>query len=1135
MFLLFGVAAAITGFVALCLFFFKATRKTYPGFGHWTTGVMFLALGYLLYALRGLIPLWITVFLGNYAFSLGMVLHLDGIRRFLGLEPASRLWYALPVAVLAGLALFYFQWDSPTWRGLVGAIALTAVHWTMAALLFRGSISPRSTFYKVIISLLSFAGFLILVRAAWLVSASNSDLLFKAPLELAFFISFIVLHLGENLSLIMLNAERMESELLQARDDLAQTVVGLEEALLHQQQAEESLRESEEKYRTFFDTSRDAVFMTTLDGQFIDFNDVAVETLGYAKSQRQEVLGRQVSEFYAYPDQREAHAALVAEIGFSKDYPVDLRRQDGTIIHTLITTVARKDPEGNVIGFQGTVRDITDRMRAQEALRESEQRLSLALAGADFGIWEWNLVSGKAVWDERSLSVLGYESNEFEPNLQNWKKLVHPEDWPRVSESLNLHLAGKLPTFEVEYRIMNKSGDWQWALARGNVSAVDEEGKPTRMAGVFADITERKKTEEGLRNSEDKYRFLAEHASDLIWTLDLNLRTTFVTPSVEKVLGFTPEERMLQQVEDQLTPESLDFARQRLFEELSIEREQGIQEDKSVLVELDYYHKNGSIVCLQTAVTLIRDEKGIPIGLHGISRDVTELKRTQEALKGSEEKYRTVVEEAFDGVFVQNGTVITFANSRLHEMLGYEPGELEGLDHWLVYHPYYQDIIRERAQARLRGESVPQRYEVALLRKDGTTLPGEINAKIILFENEPGIQVWIRDLTEQKLMEQRLVEVQKMEAIGTLTGGIAHDFNNILTIMNGFTEMILLETAEDDDRREDLHKILETGRKGADLVQRLLALSRKGDSNPQPLNLNLVVENSRKLLERTFPKMIQIKTVLEKDLGMVNADNAQVEQILMNLCINAKEAMPDGGRLRMETRRVSVDEDYCSAHAGARPGPYVLIEISDTGTGMSKETRDRIFDPFFTTKGWDFKKGTGLGLSVAKGIVEQHSGWITCQSEPGKGTAFSIYFPLIEESPPVQKTESLAETFPSGESILLVDDEEYVRDLGKRILERAGYTVINAANGKEALEIYAREQSNIGLVVLDLVMPEMGGEKCLKELLKINPYVKVVVSSGHSLTPEERDHLGAYAKGFVNKPYEMKQFLDVVKEVLASE
>ncbi len=227
-----------------------------------------------------------------------------------------------------------------------------------------------------------------------------------------------------------------------------------------------------------------------------------------------------------------------------------------------------------------------------------------------------------------------------------------------------------------------------------------------------------------------------------------------------------------------------------------------------------------------------------------------------------------------------------------------------------------------------------------------------------------------------------------------------------------------------------------------------------------------------------------------------------------------------------------MDEDYCRLHAGAKPGRHVLIEVSDTGTGMSKETMDRIFDPFFTTKGWDFRKGTGLGLSVVKGIAEQHGGWITCQSEPGKGTVFMVYFPVIKAAPAVRKPEPSADTFTGTPKILLVDDEEHVRDLGKRILEHAGYMVITAGNGKEAVEIYSREQADIALVVLDLVMPKMGGEKCLDELIKINPHVKVIISTGRSLDSQERLHLGSLARGFVNKPYEVGQMAQAVKAVL---
>jgi CheY-like chemotaxis protein len=244
------------------------------------------------------------------------------------------------------------------------------------------------------------------------------------------------------------------------------------------------------------------------------------------------------------------------------------------------------------------------------------------------------------------------------------------------------------------------------------------------------------------------------------------------------------------------------------------------------------------------------------------------------------------------------------------------------------------------------------------------------------------------------------------------------------------------------------------------------------------------------------------------------------------------EAMPEGGRLKIETGYTSIDEHYCRSHPVAKPGGHVLIEISDTGTGMNKEIMEKIFDPFFTTKGWDFNKGTGLGLSSARGIVEQHGGWITCESEKSKGTTFRVYFPAVDGPPTVGTAEPANEIVTSGEKILLVDDEELVRDLGKRILERGGYTTITTADGKEALEIYARERSNIALVVLDLVMPHMGGEKCLEELLKIDPHVKVIVSTGRSLDARERLHIGSRVCGFVSKPYQVSQMVKTVKGAL---
>ena len=395
------------------------------------------------------------------------------------------------------------------------------------------------------------------------------------------------------------------------------------------------------------------------------------------------------------------------------------------------------------------------------------------------------------------------------------------------------------------------------------------------------------------------------------------------------------------------------------------------------------------------------------------------------------------------------------------------------------------------------------------------------------------------DITERKRAEQerddlraQLLQAQKMEAIGTLTGGIAHDFNNLLTIINGYAEMLLLDKTEDDPSYEDLQKIIKSGRKGAEMVQRLLAFSRQGEINPQPMDVGRLVHQTERLLKRTLPKMIEIETIVSEDVGIINADAGQIEQVVMNLFMNAKEAMPEGGRLTILVRKSTLDDDYCRSYLGIKPGDYVLLAVSDTGKGMDQETMRRIFDPFFTTRGWDSRKGTGLGLSLTKGLVEQHGGWITCYSEPGLGTTFKVYLPVMIASEQPEEPERAPAPAVGSETILLVDDEEHVRDLGSRLLARSGYTVITARNGREALEIYANEQGSISLVILDLIMPEMGGSKCLEELLKINPEAKVIISSGYSLGTQERSTVAATAKAFVDKPYEMQQLLTAVRNVL---
>ena len=330
--------------------------------------------------------------------------------------------------------------------------------------------------------------------------------------------------------------------------------------------------------------------------------------------------------------------------------------------------------------------------------------------------------------------------------------------------------------------------------------------------------------------------------------------------------------------------------------------------------------------------------------------------------------------------------------------------------------------------------------------------------------------------------------------------------------------------------RADLQKINESARRGAELVQRLLTFSRKTEIKPKPLNLNHRINEMRKMLERVIPKMIDIELILSNDLAAISGDSTQVDQVLMNLAVNARDAMPDGGKFIVETANIILDEGYAETHLDAKSGRYVLLVVTDTGAGMDTDTLEHIFEPFYTTKGMG--EGTGLGLATVHGIVQQHGGHIRCYSEPGAGTIFKIYFPALVSD--VEREETSIRPMPRGgsETILLVDDEKLIRDLGSRILAEAGYKVVTATDGKDALEIYQARRTEIALVLLDLIMPQMGGKQCLEGLLRLNPAAKVVIASGYSADGPTKDALAAGAKGFVNKPYDSRQLMEVVRGVL---
>jgi two-component system, cell cycle sensor histidine kinase and response regulator CckA len=544
-------------------------------------------------------------------------------------------------------------------------------------------------------------------------------------------------------------------------------------------------------------------------------------------------------------------------------------------------------------------------------------------------------------------------------------------------------------------------------------------------------------------------------------------------------------------------------------------------------------YADGTVGYIIVRFLIVQDAHGRTVKTYGVNQDITDRRQTEEALKERDKEYRTLFEDSIDGVYsvLRDGT-ITDANPSFCELFEYTREEMIGKD---IRELYLDPADRLKFQKEIEKKGFVKDYEVKFRKRDGTEVDCLLSSSVHYGKdgNISGYRGILRDLTVRKALHRQLQQAQKMEAVGTLAGGVAHDFNNILQVVLGYSELLLLEEQVPKRFRDDLAKINLAARNGADLVQQLLTFSRKTETKPLHLNLNGRIEQLQKMLSRTISRMIEMDLVLTDDLWSINADPTQVDQVLMNLAVNARDAMPEGGKLVIETKNVTLGEDYSRVHLGVKPGSYVLLSVSDTGQGMDKETVQHIFEPFFTTKGPG--EGTGLGLATVYGIVKQHDGYITCYSEPGSGTTFRLYFPALGTDD--QPIETASRDLPRGgsETILLVDDEEFIRDLGSRILTNAGYKVFTASNGKEALEVYHKQADEIALVILDLIMPEMAGKQCLEGLLELDPAIKIVIASGYSANGPTKEALSAGAKGFVNKPYDIRQVLEVVRTVLDGE
>jgi two-component system cell cycle sensor histidine kinase/response regulator CckA len=739
--------------------------------------------------------------------------------------------------------------------------------------------------------------------------------------------------------------------------------------------AQMSLKESEERYRALVEHAGDAILVAQ-DGLIQFINPRATETLGRSA---EELSGRPFIDFI-HPDDR----ALVSSCHFKRlagepvpeVYPFRVIDKEGNTRWVEINAAP--------IAWNGRpatlnfLRDITARTEAEQELTNALSLLSATLDATADGILVVDR-QGKITSFNRTFLEMWRIPEEIIRSRDDDQALAF------VLEQLQEPDLFLSKVRELYARPEAESHD---VLHFKDGRVFERFSRPQRQGSAvvgrvwsFRDVTERYRAQQALATSEQRYRLLAENATDVIWTMDLDLRFTYLSPSVQRLRGYSVEEALSQGLEEILTPASYRAAMEALWDELETESESASpsREPRSRTLELEQRCKDGSTVWTESTITFLRDADGKPTGILGVTRDVSRRKEVEGHLRATREQ---------------------------------------------------------------------------------------------------------------------LFHAQKMEAIGRLAGGIAHDFNNLLTVVDGYAQLSLAGLEEGSRLRKHLELISEASNKASGLTKQLLAFSRRQVMEMQVLDLNAVLRRLEAMLRPLLGKDIELAIVAAEGIGRVRADPTQVQQVILNLAANAKDAMPGGGTLTIETANVELDEHYVKSHAETRPGPYVMLSVSDTGTGMTPEIRQRIFEPFFTTK--ELGRGTGLGLATVYGILRQSNAHIWVYSEPGQGTTFKIYFPRVEE-PLTEPRKAGSEGIPKGdETILLVEDDRAVRQLAARLLNSLGYRVVQAADAEAAVSLCERVAHPIHLLLVDVVLPGTKGPELAAQLERLHPEMKVLYMSGYT-------------------------------------
>jgi PAS domain S-box-containing protein len=886
----------------------------------------------------------------------------------------------------------------------------------------------------------------------------------------------------------------------------------------------EALAESEQRSRTLVEALPDAILVHSED-KIVFVNPFCVRLLGAAGPEQ--LLGKDINEI-VNPDDLPAIRNRIQDCYASgtASPPMEsvLIACDGSSVE--IEAVAIPICWNGAPAIEVVARDIRDRKRAERAVQDWQERLVLAQkAGLRIGLWDWDAVANTVIWSDETYRQFGYTRDTFSGRVEDAVTRIHPEDRPRVEDAIRKVIAGGAE-YAQQYRLVWPNGTTCWVDAHG----VMVRNGSTHMLGIGVDISDLKKTEHSLQDSEEKYLLLLNSTAEAIYGLDLEGDCTFCNPACLRLLGYgAPKDLLGKNMHDLMHHTRADGS---TYPKQDCEIYVAVREGRASHITHEVLWRADGTSFQAEYWSYPMYKTGELVGAVVTFLDISDRKRADQALRQSEEKYRELFENATYGIFrSQLDGALLDVNPALVAMLGYSSKE-ELLTRNLS-RDLYEDPADRRSILDSYGPSARvSGCEVNWKRKDGKIIVVRISGGA--FRRQDGsfshFEVIVEDITGRRSLEAQFRQAQKMEAVGLLAGGISHDYNNLLGVILGNADL-LLETTPTGVQQHYAEQIKKATRRAAELTRQLLAFSRKQILYPVILDLNAVVRDVGKILQRVIGEDVQIVTDLETSLGSTRADRGQIEQILMNLATNARDAMPHGGKFTIRTGNAELGPDDVALHPYAKLGRYVRLSVNDTGVGMTDAIRHRVFEPFFTTK--PEGRGTGLGLATVYGIVKQSTGYIWVSSAPGAGATFDIYLPRVDEkAPPLVTGLEERSEYPRGtETILLLEDEESLRQVTCECLTASGYNVLQAGRGNHAIDMAEQYKGAIALVVSDVVLPDMSGPSVAAKVRALHPEAKVLYVSGYAEVPVAQQ-LIAEGAILLQKPLSRGDLLRKVDEML---